>query len=880
MKKKVEETVKCPFFAPQVAESANMGAGLAALKCVLIGYHLPINEQELAERQRSGAVTLDTVAQMAREFGLEVEQLMMPVDHLLLEVSDLPVIVAMRPISEEPPYLVVVWNRFGPFLQVMDPKLGRRWLTAQSLLDELHRELIPMSAEKLQAVVGSERFRASLGERLLALGIESPRATELINMADGSLAKGLLTLDAAIRMVTSILKAGGVEQGREAEQLLTRLFTRALAEPSGVTIPLIHWSVVETPLYRGIAVLRPLPPPTLEPQSPPAETQTAPLLAASEPSILKYILADGLLTPVIIGGAVVLSALGIFLQTIIFRGLTELGLSLASAQQRVVVIGFLLFFSVMMLLFNWVAYKALFRLGQRLDIRLRLAVLSIMPHLSHQYFQNTSAGEMIEQIHGARSAHQLLKNGAQIILLFCQLGLTVIGLGWIDGICMLLAILRMVASIAMDSANGLLEAEEERREKYLGFLSRFYLDAMQGLVAVRTHGAEQAMRSKYQNLLLKWARSKLKVHRGRFWIWVADTVLSYTLITLIMLVYVARGGEPVNLLLLAYWSYNLDSYGAQLMYLLFLYSLHHGKTNRFIQLINAPKERDLLPATEFSQPPEQGKTKESQSKGIEVVMQGVSVQIAEQLVLTNIDLTIGAGSEVAIVGSSGAGKSTLVTLLLGWHYPLTGQILIDGEPLHYERLLQLRQETAWVDPSIQLWNRSLLQNLSYGGSETPLDFVIEQADLLRILERLPDNLQTSLGGEGGLLSGGEGQRVRFGRAMQRKSARLVILDEPFRGLDREKRRILLSRARSFWKGSTLICVTHDVGETLGFERVLVVSEGKIVEDGAPSTLAKQATSRYRALLEAEEAVREKLWSSEEWRHLWLEDGKLGMVQNR
>jgi ATP-binding cassette subfamily B protein len=72
----------------------------------------------------------------------------------------------------------------------------------------------------------------------------------------------------------------------------------------------------------------------------------------------------------------------------------------------------------------------------------------------------------------------------------------------------------------------------------------------------------------------------------------------------------------------------------------------------------------------------------------------------------------------------------------------------------------------------------------------------------------------------------------------------------------------------------LLCVTHDVGETMGFPRALVVENGRIVEDGNPAELARQANSRYRALLEAEESVREGSWSGGQWRHLRLEDGRL------
>jgi ATP-binding cassette subfamily B protein len=167
--------------------------------------------------------------------------------------------------------------------------------------------------------------------------------------------------------------------------------------------------------------------------------------------------------------------------------------------------------------------------------------------------------------------------------------------------------------------------------------------------------------------------------------------------------------------------------------------------------------------------------------------------------------------------------------------------------------------------------------LRYGAKDEALfsvSEVVEAADLGAVLQRLPDGLQTSLGEGGALVSGGEGQRVRLGRAMLRQGVRLAILDEPFRGLDRERRREFLARARTRWLGVTLLCITHDVGETLSFERVLIMEGGRIVEDGAPRELAAQPRSRYRSLLEAEEDVREKLWAGVEWRRLRLEKGHL------
>ena len=85
---------------------------------------------------------------------------------------------------------------------------------------------------------------------------------------------------------------------------------------------------------------------------------------------------------------------------------------------------------------------------------------------------------------------------------------------------------------------------------------------------------------------------------------------------------------------------------------------------------------------------------------------------------------------------------------------------------------------------------------------------------------------------------------------------------------------LLARARQQWQHATLLYITHDVGATQAFDRVLVVEAGRIVEQGTPADLAACPESRYRAMLEAEVMVREGLWSSDVWRRLWLADGRL------
>ena len=220
--------------------------------------------------------------------------------------------------------------------------------------------------------------------------------------------------------------------------------------------------------------------------------------------------------------------------------------------------------------------------------------------------------------------------------------------------------------------------------------------------------------------------------------------------------------------------------------------------------------------------------------------------------------------------------ASLLGLLLGWHQLSEGQMQVDGSPLHTQTQEELRHSTAWVDPAIQIWNQSFIDNLHYASSDDAparMAEVLDHAQLRRVLQQLPEGLQTWLGESGALLSGGEGQRLRLARALMQSPVRLVLLDEPFRGLDRNQRQAMLLQARQWWSQATLLCVTHDVAETLAFDRVLVVEGGRFVEDGAPAQLA-QTASRYRELLDAETAVREHMWAGTHWRRLRVEAGQL------
>ncbi|HUG86682.1 MAG TPA: ATP-binding cassette domain-containing protein, partial [Euzebya sp.] len=264
----------------------------------------------------------------------------------------------------------------------------------------------------------------------------------------------------------------------------------------------------------------------------------------------------------------------------------------------------------------------------------------------------------------------------------------------------------------------------------------------------------------------------------------------------------------------------------------------------------------------------------SRGGGMGVVFQGVTVAVGGTTVLSEVDLDIGPGEHVAVVGASGAGKSSLLGVLLGWHEVRDGALRVDDQAVTAASVPGLREQIAWVEPGVQLWNRTLAENLTYGCDDADPDELVAAAGLQRVVHHLPGGVATRLGEGGALVSGGEGQRVRFGRGLGRGQARLVLLDEPFRGLDRTTRRELLDRARARWRHATILSVTHDVLDTTDVARVVVVHDGRVVEDGPPEVLRQRPDGVYARMLADAAEVDRMLWHDPGWRRWWLAEGQL------
>ncbi len=890
-------TTRRRFLAPEVVQTSAMDCGPAALKCLLEGFGVAVSYGRLREACQTDVdgTSIDTLETVAGQLGLDAEQVMLPEDHLLLpETAALPALVVVRTPNGST-HFVVIWRRHGRFVQIMDPATGRRWMSCGELRDELYKHSMAIPAESWREWAGSERFLSGLRRLMGDIGVD---ASDLIEQAlSDTRWLGVAALDAATRMVESVVRSGGINRGSQAEKVLRSFLTRAVGVAPGASvtassptdiIPSGYWMArpaepgeggEEQITMTGAVLLqvrgrRALGRP--DESSPVLSLELAAALEErpSRPSreLFGLLRRDGMLAPMAVLAALVVGAGGVLVEAVLFQGLFNFSQKLNVTEQRLGAMAALALFSFAMFCLELPIVAGVLRSGRRLEARLRLAFLEKIPRLGDRYFQSRLISDMADRSHSAHALRTLPALGGQFLRLAFELALTAAGIIWLDPRGVWVATTSAVLAVALPlMMQSRLTERDLRIRSHNGALGRFYLDALLGLVAVRTHGAASSLRREHESLLVEWMRASFGLLRTALTIEAVEAITGFGLAAWLLLDHLSRGGEAGSALLLVYWALNLPALGQEIALIAQQYPAQRNITLRALEPLGAPEERD----TDTGVPRE--RVAPLSQAGASLRFESVSVRAGGHLILDELNLEIEAGSHVAIVGSSGAGKSTFVGLLLGWHKAVSGCVLVDGEELAGQRLTQLRSETAWVDPAIQLWNRSLIDNLRYGSAEDGAPrfaAVIESADLGRVLENLPDGLQAKLGEGGALVSGGEGQRVRLGRAMIREDARLVILDEPFRGLDREKRRALMARARELWSGATLLCITHDLGETMNFERVLVVDGGKIVEDDSPTSLAARPDSRYSQLLLAEESVRASMWANREWRRLSMEGGRV------
>ena len=230
-----------------------------------------------------------------------------------------------------------------------------------------------------------------------------------------------------------------------------------------------------------------------------------------------------------------------------------------------------------------------------------------------------------------------------------------------------------------------------------------------------------------------------------------------------------------------------------------------------------------------------------------IAFENVSFKYDRDLVLKNINLKADTGEIIALVGVSGGGKTSLVNLLPRFYDPTEGRVLIDDVDIRQISLKALRSQIALVTQEPILFNDTVRNNIAYGmlgASEQEIEESARAAYAYDFIESFPDGFNTSIGELGGRLSGGQRQRICIARALL-KNAPILILDEATSSLDSESEDLVQKALGNLMKGRTTFVIAHRLSTIGNADRIIVIVDGRIVEEGRHDDLLGLGQAYYK-----------------------------------
>lgn len=530
-----------------------------------------------------------------------------------------------------------------------------------------------------------------------------------------------------------------------------------------------------------------------------------------------------------------------------------------SAISRLYRVSFLILFSTWMrATFNYfgTVYTELTQL--HLGDRLRKQIFEKLQALPISYFAKTRAGELINTItteierikQGFSAGAFLFTRGLTALVYFISMFV----LSW--QLTIISVMLFTLLGVALSNLNARVRESSFGMSTANGNFTSTAIEFINGIRTVKAFGTEEFERQRYYKASDQVVSTSTRV----IYIWtlvrpIAEGIATTVLVGMIILaftIFVANGTLQVASLLTFFF----------VLFRLVPFVQDINGTRAFISTLKGSAENiKKLLLTDHKQHFQNGKI---EFKGLQRSIDVVSVDFgydADNLVLHNITLTIEKGKKTALVGSSGAGKTTLADLIPRFYDVTEGNIYLDEIDIRKYEINSLRRKIAVVSQDTFIFNTSVYNNIAYGTPEARTEEIYEAARLANALEfilAMPEGFETQLGDRGVRLSGGQRQRIAIARALLR-NPEILILDEATSALDSVTERLIQESLDEIAVGRTVIAIAHRLSTIVKADKVVVMEQGRIVEQG-----------KYQELLEQ----RGKFWQYHQMQH------ELGQTGNR
>jgi subfamily B ATP-binding cassette protein MsbA len=487
-------------------------------------------------------------------------------------------------------------------------------------------------------------------------------------------------------------------------------------------------------------------------------------------------------------------------------------------------------------------------LGTRLyaDMQARLGAKLLRLPLAHH--QRESTGDVIARL----ANDSFMASRAQIMVFTDSVQATtqiVSALALLVTVNWQLSIVGLVAgppiALVMRAFGGRIRRSSRARQEQISEVTQRLLQMLNGIKTIKAYHAEDLERERFTREIMRYFRRSLSVVRNR--------VYSRSLIELV------SEGSFVGIFFVGIWAALNGHWGltiGDLVTFAFVSAMLYRPLKMLPEIYNTlqdslPSVRrvfDVLDAAEI--PPDAPGAVELTAVREGICYERVRFSYGREAVLEGVDLTIRAGEVVALVGRTGSGKTTMADLLLRFHDPQSGRILIDGVDLRSLKRSSLHELISIVTQEPFLFDGTILENIRYGCPDATLEEVVDAAraaNAHEFIEALPAGYETQVGEFGSQLSGGQRQRVTIARAILR-NPQILIFDEATSSLDAKAEQKVQEAIGNLMKGRTVLLIAHRLSTVKSADRIAVLEGHKIAMVGSHDELMQRG-GLYRELVQ-------------------------------
>ena len=476
---------------------------------------------------------------------------------------------------------------------------------------------------------------------------------------------------------------------------------------------------------------------------------------------------------------------------------------------------------------SWVSNKVI--------MDLRVDMFAKLLKLPKSYFDKNTTGGTLSKL--TFDVEQIALAASTIWLEFIKSSLTVFLLtGYLFykdyRLSLILLILMPLVYFAVKASSVRMRASSEKVQSSMGKMTHLLDENISGNDLVKIYHAQKAESNKFFSLTNIIRQQRFKVDMST----AANTTFVNSLI----------GLSLASVVYLSSTSFKMSA-GDFLAFFMAMGMLVKPAKNLininkpFQQAIAAGKS--VFALIDEKSEPNKGTTTLNNVKG-EISFKDVCFSYdGERASLNNINLDIKQGETIALVGSTGSGKTTLVSLIARFYSPSSGSISIDKQDINDIELTALRSQISFVDQNVRLFNDTVKNNIALGQIDTmSIELIEKAADISNsseFINKLDKRFDSEIGEDGATLSGGQRQRLSIARAIAKDSP-ILILDEATSALDSATERLVQSAIDKMQKGRTTIIIAHRLSTIQKADRIIVLKEGEIIEQGSHHELLEKS----------------------------------------